>query len=187
MEESWIACEWAYAKRAAFAAADFAVFAAWLETYVDNWATCDTLCNHCLGHLLEHFPKLAGKTLAWTASPNRWLRRGAAVSFIIPARKGMFLDTVFAIADALLADNDDLVQKGYGWALKAASEAHPDPVYAFVTTRHATMPRTAYRYALEKMPPTLRQQAMSLPKPNTKHGKLGGSGKARRFEGKKPF
>lgn len=162
VEETWVACEWAYARRGEYTVADFPVFAAWLDSYVDNWGTCDTLCNHCIGHLLERFPKLAGKTLTWTTSPNRWPRRGAAVSFIIPARKGLFLDTIFAIADALLTDADDLVQKGYGWALKAASEAHCEAVFTFVTARHTTMPRTAYRYALEKMPAPLRKQAMSL-------------------------
>jgi Predicted DNA alkylation repair enzyme len=74
----------------------------------------------------------------------------------------MFLDVVFATAEALLMDKDDLVQKGYGWALKAASEAHRDEVYDFVTARHTTMPRTAFRYALEKMPTDMRKQAMEL-------------------------
>lgn len=165
MEETWIACEWAYAKREEFTAGDFAVFESWLAAHVDNWATCDTLCNHAVGHLLEAFPDLAPKTLAWTRSPNRWLRRGAAVSYIVPARKGLFAETIFAIADALLGDGDDLVQKGYGWALKACGEAYPDRVYDFVAARHAVMPRTAYRYALEKLPSDLRRKAMALPKP----------------------
>lgn len=161
MEETWAACEWAYAERGEYAEGDFAIFAAWLEKYVDNWGTCDTLCNHSIGELLERYPKLAKKTLPWTKSPNRWLRRGAAVSYIIPARKGLFLDVVFATADALLTDNDDLMQKGYGWALKAASEAHRDEVYDFVTARRAAMPRTAFRYALEKIPTDMRKRAMA--------------------------
>jgi Predicted DNA alkylation repair enzyme len=165
MEETWVICEWAYAKRDAYTPGDFAVFASWLEKYVDNWGTCDTLCNHSIGHLLESFPEQAAKTSAWTRSPCRWLRRGAAVSYIIPARKGLFADTIFRTADALIGDGDDLVRKGYGWALKACSEAFPDRVYDFVVARHAVMPRTAYRYALEKMPADLRKKAMALPGP----------------------
>ncbi len=162
MEESWVACEWCYAIRDEYAESDFAVFEMWLEKYVNNWATCDTLCNHSLGYLLELYPYLTEKTLAWTTSPVRWLKRGAAVSYIIPARKGMFLETIFATAEALLIDEDDLVQKGYGWALKAASEAHRDRVYDFVTARYKVMPRTAFRYALEKMPADMRKRAMAL-------------------------
>ena len=65
----------------------------------------------------------------WASHPNRWVKRGAAVSLIIPVRKGLFLPEVFEIAEILLLDSDDLVQKGYGWMLKAASESHPREVY----------------------------------------------------------
>ena len=57
------------------------------------------------------------------------MKRGAAFSLIIPVRKGLFLPEVFEIAEILLLDSDDLVQKGYGWMLKAASESHPREVY----------------------------------------------------------
>lgn len=87
--------------------------------------------------------------------------KAAAVSLIIPARKGLFLDDIFEIADSLLSDNDDLVQKGYGWMLKAASESHMQTVFEFVLARKNSMPRTALRYAIEKMPPQMRQMAMT--------------------------
>ncbi len=95
-----------------------------------------------------------------TQSENRWMRRASAVSLIIPARKGLFLDAIFEIADKLLLDQDDLVQKGYGWMLKAASESHQQDVFDFVMKRKAIMPRTSLRYAIEKMPKELRKQAM---------------------------
>jgi len=53
------------------------------------------------------------------------------------------------------------VQKGYGWMLKAASEAHQQEVFNFVMRNKTRMPRTALRYAIEKMPPELRSQAMA--------------------------
>jgi len=40
------------------------------------------------------------------------------VTLVLPARKGRLLDDVLEIADLLLNDSDDLVQKGYGWMLK---------------------------------------------------------------------
>ena len=52
------------------------------------------------------------------------MRRAAAVTLILPARKGKFLEDIFEIADSLLLDTDDLVQKGYGWMLKEASKKH---------------------------------------------------------------
>lgn len=160
LEETWIACELSYSRREEFQPDDMAVFSVWLDKYVTNWATCDTLCNHSVGALVEMHPSVSATLRQWTKAKNRWKKRAAAVSLIIPARKGLFLDDVFHIADALLSDPDDLVQKGYGWALKAASEAHCRKVYDFVVARKATMPRTAYRYALEKMPKDMRAEAM---------------------------
>ena len=64
------------------------------------------------------------------------------------------------IADILLEDKDDLVQKGYGWLLKEASRTHQDQVFEYVMRNKAVMPRTALRYAIEKMPEELRRKAM---------------------------
>lgn len=94
-------------------------------------------------------------------SDNRWTRRASAVSLIIPARKGKFLNEIFEIADILLQDKDDLVQKGYGWMLKAASESNQEAVFEYVIRNKAAMPRTALRYAIEKMPGDLKSKAMA--------------------------
>ena len=78
------------------------------------------------------------------------------MTLILPARKGDFLDDVFEISDLLLLDGDDLVQKGYGWLLKEASKSHQQEVFEYVMRKKAVMPRTALRYAIEKMPQNLR-------------------------------
>ena len=160
LEESFIACDWAYARRAQFEPPDLDDFERWLGEHVSNWASCDTLCNHTVGALLESFPALLPRLKGWCASPSRWLRRGAAVSLILPARKGLFHKEIFAIAETLLEDEDDLVRKGCGWLLKAASEADREAVFDFVMRHRKHMPRVALRYAVEKMPPDLRARAM---------------------------
>lgn len=53
-----------------------------------------------------------------------------------------------------------MVQKGYGWMLKAASQSNQQKVFEFVMQHKKLMPRTALRYAIEKMPEKLRKQAM---------------------------
>jgi 3-methyladenine DNA glycosylase AlkD len=172
-EECYIACNFSYYIRAQYEPADFEVFERWLTLYVTNWATCDTLCNHTIGTFVEMYPEFIGELKRWARSENRWVKRGAAVSLIIPARKGLFLPDILDIADTLLLDPDDLVQKGYGWMLKAASMSesfvkgdaetkrdHLEAVFDFVVARRTVMPRTALRYAIEKMPPALRTIAM---------------------------
>jgi 3-methyladenine DNA glycosylase AlkD len=160
MEESFIAYDWAERMSARFVPEDFAVLERWLFAYVSNWAECDTLCNHAIGSFVERYPEFIAKLKEWTGSKNRWVRRGAAVTLVLPARRGRFLDELFAIADLLLTDSDDLVQKGYGWMLKEASKAHRNAVFEYVMARRDLMPRTALRYAIEKMPPEMRRQAM---------------------------
>ncbi len=160
MEESVIAFDWAYRLHAGYEPADFAVFEGWLEKYVNNWAKCDTLCNHAVGAFLEKYPRYVNELKRWARSENRWLRRAAAVSLILPARRGMFLEDSLEIADILLGDPDDLVQKGYGWMLKEAAREHKKEVFEYVMRNKARMPRTALRYAIEKMPEDLRRRAM---------------------------
>lgn len=163
-EESIIACNFMYSIRKQFEPADFLVTERWLRECVSNWASCDTLCNHTVGKLIEMFPACLERLKGFTESENRWLRRAAAVSLIMPAKNGEFIRDIFEISDSLLEDNDDLVQKGYGWLLKVASATHPDQVFDYVMKNKNRMPRTALRYAIEKMPKALKEDAMRRPK-----------------------
>jgi 3-methyladenine DNA glycosylase AlkD len=160
MEEGFIACNWAYGIRRDYEPSDFKVFERWVNKYVSNWASCDTLCNHTIGAFVVLYPGYVRDLKRWARSANRWMRRAAAVSLIVPARRGKFLREIFEIADILLMDQDDLVQKGYGWMLKAASDAHQREVFDYVFKHKARMPRTALRYAIEKMPDALKEKAM---------------------------
>ncbi len=160
MEESFIACNWSNAIHKQYEQKDFKVFEKWVNNYVSNWATCDTLCNLTVGAFMEMYPNYISNLKKWAKSKNRWMRRASAVSLIIPARRGKFLKDIFEIADILLLDQDDLVQKGYGWMLKASSQAHQKEVFDYVMKNKTIMPRTALRYAIEKMPKSLKERAM---------------------------
>jgi 3-methyladenine DNA glycosylase AlkD len=163
LEESFIACNWTYSQRKNFEDNDFDTFGRWINSYISNWASCDTFCNHTMGHFIEMFPHRTDDLKRWTQSSNRWVRRASAVSLIIPAKKGNFTAEVFDIASLLLTDGDDMVQKGYGWLLKVTSQAgpgHRQMVFDYVIGHKAVMPRTALRYAIEKMPQEMRKEAM---------------------------
>lgn len=160
MEESFIACNWSYFIRKDYKPEDIKVFEKWVNNYVSNWASCDTLCNHTVGAFIEMYPDYISDLKKWAESKNRWMRRASTVSLIIPARKGKFLKDIFDISDILLLDQDDLVQKGYGWMLKAASQAHQKEVFDYILKNKMIMPRTALRYAIEKMPKELKEKAM---------------------------
>jgi 3-methyladenine DNA glycosylase AlkD len=160
MEESFIACKWSFFIQDQYEEKDFCVFENWLKIYITNWATCDTFCNHTIGAFIEMYPSYADKMKQWTKSDNRWVRRGSAVSLIVPAKKGEFLKEALEIADLLITDEDDLVQKGYGWLLKEESRVHQKEIFEYVLKNRKIMPRTALRYAIEKMSRDLRVKAM---------------------------
>ena len=105
-------------------------------------------------------PEVVAEVKSWAKSQNRWLKRASAVSFIVPAKRGLFLSEAFEVADVLLLDGDDLVQKGYGWLLKEESRMHQKAVFDYVVRNRRVMPRTALRYAVELMPKELRVEAM---------------------------
>ena len=159
-EESIIACLWTYNLKKNYVLSDFIVFDNWVNKYIDNWASCDTFCNHVVGTFVEMYPAYLKELKKWAKSDNRWVKRAAAVSLIVPAKKGMWLEDVFEIATILLHDKDDMVQKGYGWMLKVAANKHEKEVFDFVCKNKTTMPRTALRYAIEKMPEAMRKKAM---------------------------
>ncbi len=156
----FFAFDWALKVKKEYRPKHFKLFEAWLKKYVDNWGACDHLCTGPIGNLVYQFPEVATKIHPWTKSRNRWQRRAAAVSLIVPVRNGELLSDVFWTADILLKDTDDMVQKGYGWMLKEATSEFPAEVFAYVMKNKREMPRTALRYAIEKLPPAKRKEAM---------------------------
>ncbi len=160
LEEAGVAGTWLPRLAGQFEPEDIAEFQRWIETYIDNWAKCDVFCNHTVGDFVQKYPESVARLKEWAVSPNRWLRRAAAVSLIVPAKRGEFLGDIFEIADLLLLDKEDLVQKGYGWMLKEASRKHEKEVFDYVVAHRKTMPRTALRYAIELMPMELKTEAM---------------------------
>lgn len=159
-EEAIIACCFTESIYKKYEPADFKIFEKWVKSYVNNWADCDTLCNHTIGTFIMMYPEYIDELKKWAKSTKKFVRRAAAVTLIIPARKALFLKDIFEIADILLLDKDDIVQKGYGWMLKVTSEVQQKEVFDYVMSKKSLMPRTALRYAIEKMPAVLKAEAM---------------------------
>jgi 3-methyladenine DNA glycosylase AlkD len=160
-EERGVAFNWAYRLRAQLVPADFRRLERWLKEYVSNWGACDSICCGPLGVFLLDHPEFLPKVRRWAGSKSRWLRRASAVAHIIPNRNGIAVDSAYKVAEILLEDGDDMVQKGYGWMLKELANKRPRDVFDFVMERKDRMPRTALRYAIEKMPPAWKKRAMA--------------------------
>jgi len=160
-EFKMIAFDWAFRQKENFTKSDFGIFENWYKEYVSNWGSCDDFCTHAFGFLIFQFPELVPKTKKWAYSKNRWFRRAASVVLIYSLRNDELLKEAFEVSDILLEDPDDLVQKGYGWTLKEAANLQEKKVFQYVIKNKNKMPRTALRYAIEKMPKNLKKQAMA--------------------------
>ncbi|HZD44151.1 MAG TPA: DNA alkylation repair protein [Methanomicrobiales archaeon] len=159
-EEAFVVSFWGANFKRFVEPGDLATFERWIDAYINNWAKCDGFCNHAVGDFMVRFPDRIPELKRWARSENRWMRRAAAVTLIVPAKKGLFLADAFEIADILLTDKDDMVQKGYGWLLKEESRTRQQEVFTYVMANKERMPRTALRYAIELMPKEMRAKAM---------------------------
>ena len=143
-----------------FGAAEFARFERWLGK-VSSWADHDALAMFLIGPMLVADPARVKRPLRWAASPNRWRRRAAAVSLIHGIRRGLFYDEAVAVIAKLVADRDDMVQKGLGWMLREWAKHDPKaalPVLMEIRTRAS---RLVLRTACEKLTPALRQRVLA--------------------------
>jgi 3-methyladenine DNA glycosylase AlkD len=130
----------------------FELFESWLEQYVRGWGDCDDFCTHAFGELICKNTALSERVIAWTRREEFWMRRAAAVVLIPSIWHDKYKETnPLRISDILMVDGHDLVRKGYGWMLKVLSVKEPALVFDYLVRHKDTMPRVAYRYALEKM------------------------------------
>jgi len=158
-----IAFQWSFKFRKDFEPRHFRIFERWVKKHVTGWGSCDDLCTHTVGYFILEYPQFIPKVKQWVNSDNPFVRRAAAVSFIYALRKGKLFGHVFDVADALLNDEDKYVLKGYGWMLKVSSKHYQDKIFEYVMENKARMPRLSLRYAIEKMPESLRKKAMASP------------------------
>jgi len=130
-----------------------------LDEWVDclsNWASVDSFCTRVVGAVVGREPGALERLSVWAASPSRWRRRAAAVSLVPAARRGAYLREALGLADLLIMDRDDMVQKGVGWMLKEASKLHRDEVRRYLLGWRERAPALVLRYASEKLPPGQR-------------------------------
>jgi len=125
-------------------------------TYVNNWDLVDISAPEIVGEYLKDRDRGVLSMLA--ASPLLWDRRISVIAtFPLIKDLGEHEDT-FAVADILLNDKHDLIQKAVGWMLREVGKRISQEVEeSFLRPRYRTMPRTALRYAVERFPEERRQ------------------------------
>ena len=130
----------------------------WLTgNHSSNWATTDAICGTLIGPLLVRCPALAVQMRRWSTHRNMWVRRASVVGLIPSARKGIALELLYDNARRLHTDQEDLIQKAVGWALREAGKADMARLERYLRKNGPSIPRTTLRYAIERFPEARRK------------------------------
>lgn len=127
--------------------------------YINNWDLVDVTCRDIVGGYLYDKDRTVLDQLA--RRPHLWAQRVAMVSTWYFIAKGQFSDTL-RIAELLLFHKHDLIHKAVGWMLREVGKKDELVLIEFLDTYAAQMPRTALRYAIERLSESQRKYYMKL-------------------------
>lgn len=123
--------------------------------FVNNWDLVDVSAEHLVGAHIT--PTDIGLLLQLARSSNVWERRIAIMSTFHWIKRNEFAPTL-TVAEHLLTDSHDLIQKAVGWMLREIGKRDLPAEERFLSTRYRRMPRTMLRYAVERFPEERRRQ-----------------------------
>ena len=130
---------------------------------INNWDLVDRAAPYVIGSYLFDFDKSRKILYKLAISKDTWERRTAIVSTLYFIGKGD-VDDAFKIAEILLKDDQDLIHKGIGWALRYAGDKDPQRLLSFLDEHAAKMPRVALRYAIEHLDKKQRDGYLKMKK-----------------------
>lgn len=121
---------------------------------INNWDLVDSSAHKIVGaYLLGRDRK---QLYQFSKSTSLWERRIAIIATFTFVDDGEFTDSL-KIAEILLFDSEDLIQKAVGWVLREIGKKDRAVEEIFLRKHYQKMPRTMLRYAIEKFPEQLRK------------------------------
>ena len=129
---------------------------------INTWDLVDLAAYYVVGQYLADKSRKPLYKLA--RSKDQWERRTAIVAtahFILKMKE---VDDTFAIAEILVNDKEESVNKGTGWMVRAAGDVDRKRLLKFLDKYAASMPRVLLRYSIEKLPKDQREHYMKLRK-----------------------
>ncbi len=124
---------------------------------INNWDLVDASAPNIVGAWLAVRDRAPLDRLA--RSPVLWERRIAMVSTLALIRRGD-LSATFRLAVRLMGDPHDLIHKATGWMLREAGKRDLAALRDFLDRHEASLPRTALRYAIERLPEAERRRRL---------------------------
>ena len=145
---------------AEFGDREFKLFESWLDR-ISSWADHDGLVHYLISPMVAAKPARVRNAFRWSKSPNRWRRRAACVALIRGARAKMFFPEITKLSNSLLADEDDMVQKGLGWLLRETAKFDAKRTVPYLMKIRKSAPRLVLRTACETLTPAVKKRILS--------------------------
>lgn len=125
--------------------------------HINNWDLVDASAEFIVGPWLEDKSEKMQVLQELARSQSLWERRIAMLSTFAYIKKGQ-PGPALKVAQWLLGDEQDLIQKAVGWMLREIGKRCSAEVEeSFLKKYYRQMPRTMLRYALEHFPEEKRQ------------------------------
>jgi len=143
-----------------FGDAEFRLFESWLSR-ISSWADHDGLVHYLIAPMIAAKPARTSRVFQWAKSKDRWHRRAACVALIQGTRQKMFLPEVQRLTALLLADTDDMVQKGLGWLLRETAKYDAKRTVPYLMRIRGDAPRLVLRTACETLPAAMKRRILA--------------------------
>jgi 3-methyladenine DNA glycosylase AlkD len=125
------------------------------KEHINNWDLVDISAPHILGDWLIGKDKNILYELM--EEDSLWSKRIAIISTFAFIRNEEYEDTL-KLSEKLLDHEHDLIHKAVGWMLREVWKRDKDIAETFIKKHYKNIPRTALRYAIEKMEESKRQR-----------------------------
>ncbi len=117
---------------------------------VNNWDIVDTTAPKILGAWLVENPDERSVLDRLAASNVLWERRVAVLATFSLIKNDEFAE-IIELAERLMSDGHDLMNKAIGWMLREMGKLDPSQLEKFLKNHAKVMPRTMLRYSIEKL------------------------------------
>jgi 3-methyladenine DNA glycosylase AlkD len=115
------------------------------------WDLVDPLATRTVAELLAlHRAQLTTTLLAWSRTPDLWLRRTSIICQV-HARAATDLELLYACIEPNLGERDFFIRKAIGWALRAHAWTDPEEVARYVAANWERLAPLSRREALKHL------------------------------------
>lgn len=115
------------------------------------WDYVDEVAVRRIGPmLLTHPDDVRPLMLAWSASPDMWMRRSAIICQVV-AKDRTDLELLYACIEPNTGDREFFIRKAIGWALRAYAWTGPAAIVAYVELNGERLSGLSRREALKNV------------------------------------